>query len=109
MAMAPSGESRMKVMATLRKYLCARVCGPESMTLGNRQEGVAALPAGKSLAQQFNALLERIKQDTSLDEDTRTPPRTRPRRLPKVFPITRNHRVNCARIAGRAASGVVPP
>jgi hypothetical protein len=35
------------------------------------QEGVAALPAGESLAQQFNALLKRIEQDTSLDEDTR--------------------------------------
>lgn len=34
-------------------------------------EGVAALPGGESLAQQFNALLERINKDASLDEDTR--------------------------------------
>jgi hypothetical protein len=35
-------------------------------------EGVAALPGGESLAQQFTALLERIAQDKSLDEDTRS-------------------------------------
>jgi hypothetical protein len=34
-------------------------------------EGVASLPGGESLAQQFAALLERIAQDASLDEDTR--------------------------------------
>ena len=34
-------------------------------------EGVAGLPSGESLAQQFTALLERIAQDASLDEDTR--------------------------------------
>ena len=34
-------------------------------------EGVAGLPGGESLAQQFTALLERIDQDKSLDEDTR--------------------------------------
>jgi hypothetical protein len=34
-------------------------------------EGVASLPGGVSLAQQFTALLERIAQDQSLDEDTR--------------------------------------
>jgi hypothetical protein len=34
-------------------------------------EGVARLPGGESLAQQFNALLERIAQDSSLDEDIR--------------------------------------
>ena len=34
-------------------------------------EGVAGLPGGESLAQQFKALLERIAQDESLDEDTR--------------------------------------
>jgi hypothetical protein len=34
-------------------------------------EGVASLPGGESLAQQFKALLERIAQDGSLDEDTR--------------------------------------
>jgi hypothetical protein len=34
-------------------------------------EGVAALPEGDSLAQQFNALLERISQDASIDDDTR--------------------------------------
>jgi hypothetical protein len=34
-------------------------------------EGVASLPDGESLAQQFTALLERIAQDASLDEDTR--------------------------------------
>ncbi len=34
-------------------------------------EGVAGLPDGESLAQQFNALLQRIAQDPSLDEDTR--------------------------------------
>jgi len=35
------------------------------------QEAIAALPDGESLRQQFNALLERINQDTSVDEDTR--------------------------------------
>jgi hypothetical protein len=34
-------------------------------------EGVASLPGGASLAQQFKELLERIAQDESLDEDTR--------------------------------------
>jgi hypothetical protein len=34
-------------------------------------EGIAGLPDGKSLTQQFDALLERIAQDGSLDEDTR--------------------------------------
>jgi hypothetical protein len=34
-------------------------------------EGVTSLPGGESLAQQFKALLERIAQDESLDEDTR--------------------------------------
>ena len=34
-------------------------------------QGIASLPDGKSLAQQFTALLERIAQDASLDEDTR--------------------------------------
>ncbi len=34
-------------------------------------EGVASLPGGESLTQQFNALLERIVKDPSLDEDTR--------------------------------------
>jgi hypothetical protein len=34
-------------------------------------EGVAGLPDGQALAQQFSALLERIAKDTSLDEDTR--------------------------------------
>jgi hypothetical protein len=46
----------------------ARVAQGENISW---QEGVAALPGGESLAQQFNALLERIKQDGSLDEDTR--------------------------------------
>jgi hypothetical protein len=34
-------------------------------------EAVESLPGGESLAQQFKALLERIAQDESLDEDTR--------------------------------------
>jgi hypothetical protein len=34
-------------------------------------EGITGLPGGASLAQQFTALLERIAQDASLDEDTR--------------------------------------
>ena len=34
-------------------------------------EGVAKLPDGDSLTQQFNALLDRIAKDASLDEDTR--------------------------------------
>ena len=34
-------------------------------------EGVASLPGGESLAQQFTALLERIAKDAVLDEDTR--------------------------------------
>jgi hypothetical protein len=35
-------------------------------------EGVAGLPGGDSLTQQFDALLERIAKDSTLDEDTRT-------------------------------------
>jgi hypothetical protein len=35
-------------------------------------EGVASLPGGDSLTHQFNALLERIAKDASLDEDVRT-------------------------------------
>src|ERR1700679_4227662 len=46
----------------------ARVAQGENISW---HEGVAALPGGDSLAQQFTALLERINQDTSLDEDTR--------------------------------------
>ena len=34
-------------------------------------EGVAGLPGGESLTQQFTALLERIARDASLDGDTR--------------------------------------
>ena len=34
-------------------------------------EGVAGLPGGEALAQQFKALLGRIAKDESLDEDTR--------------------------------------
>jgi hypothetical protein len=34
-------------------------------------EGVARLPGGESLTGQFDALLKRIADDTSLDEDTR--------------------------------------
>jgi hypothetical protein len=34
-------------------------------------EGIASLPGGESLAQQFTTLLEQIAQDASLDEDTR--------------------------------------
>jgi hypothetical protein len=34
-------------------------------------EGVASLPGGESLTGQFDALLKRIADDTSLDEDTR--------------------------------------
>jgi hypothetical protein len=34
-------------------------------------EGVARLPDGESLARQFAALLNRIDEDLSLDEDTR--------------------------------------
>ena len=34
-------------------------------------EGVAGLPDGPALAQQFTALVERIAKDTSLNEDTR--------------------------------------
>jgi hypothetical protein len=47
----------------------ARVAQGENISW---HEGVAALPGGESLAQQFTALLVRIKQDASLDEDTRT-------------------------------------
>jgi hypothetical protein len=35
-------------------------------------EGVASLPDGEALTQRFNALLERVAKDASLDEDTRT-------------------------------------
>ncbi|HME25902.1 MAG TPA: hypothetical protein VKI44_31975 [Acetobacteraceae bacterium] len=34
-------------------------------------EGVASLPDGASLTRQFDALLKRIAEDASLDEDTR--------------------------------------
>lgn len=34
-------------------------------------EGVASLPDGESLHRQFDALLKRVAEDTSLDEDTR--------------------------------------
>ena len=34
-------------------------------------EGVASLPGGESLTRQFDALLKRIAEDASLDEDTR--------------------------------------
>jgi hypothetical protein len=34
-------------------------------------EGLSVLPDGQSLTRQFDALLERIAKDTSLDEDTR--------------------------------------
>ena len=47
----------------------ARVAQGENISW---HEGIAALPGGESLAQQFTALLERINQDASLNEDTRT-------------------------------------
>ena len=34
-------------------------------------EGMASLPDGESLTRQFDALLKRIAEDRSLDEDTR--------------------------------------
>lgn len=34
-------------------------------------EGVSSLPDGETLKQQFDALLERVAKDASLDEDTR--------------------------------------
>ena len=34
-------------------------------------EGAASLPSGESLIRQFDSLLKRIAEDTSLDEDTR--------------------------------------
>jgi hypothetical protein len=34
-------------------------------------EGIAGLPGGKSLTWQFDALLKRIGEDASLDDDTR--------------------------------------
>lgn len=34
-------------------------------------EGLSGLPDGQALTRQFDALLERIGKDTSLDEDTR--------------------------------------
>ncbi len=34
-------------------------------------EGIASLPGGESLTRQFDALLKRIADDASLDEDTR--------------------------------------
>lgn len=46
----------------------ARVAQGENISWA---EGVASLPGGDSLTQQFHALLERIAKDTSLDEDTR--------------------------------------
>lgn len=46
----------------------ARVAQGENISWN---EGVASLPDGKSLAGQFDALLQRIAADTSLDEDTR--------------------------------------
>jgi hypothetical protein len=46
----------------------ARVAQGENISW---HEGIAALPQGESLTQQFNVLLERISQDSSLDEDSR--------------------------------------
>src|ERR1700687_5997204 len=46
----------------------ARVAQGENISW---HEGIAALPGGESLTQQFTALLERINQDASLDKDSR--------------------------------------
>ena len=46
----------------------ARVAQGEHITW---VEGVASLPDGEALKRQFDALLARIAQDASLDEDTR--------------------------------------
>jgi hypothetical protein len=46
----------------------ARVAQGENISW---HESIVALPQGDSLAQQFRALLERISDDSSLDEDTR--------------------------------------
>ncbi len=46
----------------------ARVAQGENISWA---EGIAGLPSGQELAQQFAALLERIARDASLDEDAR--------------------------------------
>jgi hypothetical protein len=57
-----------------RSYRIGNVGSGARVAQGERiswVEGIAGLPGGESLTQQFDALLERIAQDGSLDEDTR--------------------------------------
>jgi|SRR6266849_4318034 len=61
--------------AAERSYQMGNVAAGARVAQGENiswHEGIAALPGGESLAQQFTALLERINQDASLNEDTRT-------------------------------------
>src|ERR1700760_4673657 len=58
----------------VRSYQMANVGSGARVAQGENiswVEGVASLPGGESLTRQFDALLKRIAEDTSLDEDTR--------------------------------------
>src|ERR1700686_5159686 len=60
--------------AAERSYQIGNVAAGARVAQGENiswHEGIAALPGGESLTQQFTALLERINQDASLDEDSR--------------------------------------
>ena len=60
--------------AAQRSYQMGNVGAGARVAQGERiswVEGVASLPGGESLTRQFDALLKRIAEDTTLDEDTR--------------------------------------
>jgi hypothetical protein len=63
-----------KPVAAERSYQMGNVGAGARVAQGENiswVEGVAGLPGGESLSRQFDALLKRIAEDASLDEDTR--------------------------------------
>jgi hypothetical protein len=60
--------------AAVRSYQMGNVGSGARVAQGENiswVEGVASLPGGESLRRQFDALLKRIAEDSSLDEDTK--------------------------------------
>lgn len=63
-----------KESKTERSYKVGDVAAGARVAIGENiswVEGVSGLPDGEALKRQFSALLEKIKKDASLDDDTR--------------------------------------
>jgi hypothetical protein len=82
------------------------VLAPASPTPGS--EGIVGLSHRESLARQLDALLKRIAEDGSLDEDTRLL-RTRPRRSPRGLSKSTNRQARSAAHCWMPSRGLALP